>query len=416
MTYVSSIAYVQKPSPSPAALHATSPRLAAAASGARDVFRRVESLVKHCERLAPDEASLADKAADALKSGGHLYVAGEPGFVAEADGRAGGLMMIRPTGPPAVPPRESVLLYGWRTPETLAADRAWLGSARQAGCLVIGIGPEIPSADAAVFNGTLQGLGPDPAIRKNGETFGDLDAIGNTVNLWNFTGELVAALSRRRLTPSIWQSIWVAGAQARNAPRSGHDYDPLLSIQPIPREQLARQYSEAILRSLRHLEESAPQFALAADQLDEIRAKGGHARLYIMAHMVGLEIRGKDDPRLLDPLPDPITPGAIQPGDAVMAIGYAGIPQDVAKEASAAHAPVTWFVAPTPGMQIPDPARDRYIYAQWILGDAAVRLPGYDVGALPPSGVLQLSAYWAVTAAMLAVDTTAAHVTENPAP
>jgi len=66
----------------------------------KSVFQMVEM---HREAL-PRLIAPANATADAVTHGGAFYLAGDKGWIAEGDGRAGGLMMVRPLSalkPPA---------------------------------------------------------------------------------------------------------------------------------------------------------------------------------------------------------------------------------------------------------------------------------------------------------------------------
>ena len=187
-----------------------------------------------------------------------------------------------------------------------------------------------------------------------------------------------------------------SGRQRAKCARIGHAFDPNLTIAPIPQSRLANEYVSYLLQKLHGLEASAPAFAIAAKEIATARADGGQGLVYIDAHMVSREIDGPDDPLHLTTVADP---PKLQKGDALLGLGYMGVPEPVEAAAEAAGVRTTWFVAPTPaGSPVVGPL-SRWIDAGWRPGDFAVRLPGYDVGALPPSGILQLTAYGAVAAA-----------------
>lgn len=365
-------------------------------------FRQVEAIIRECRTETPLAVTMADRAADAINQGGKLYFAGDPGLVSEAVGRAGGLMMAQGLNRPNSGPAHSVVVYGWKSAEEFAADRSWLQSLGAHGFTVLGIGPaSAPPADRVPFQGVLtSGRGSSPMASGIQDSRCGLPALGNAVNLWDFTGELIAAFTRRHKTPTVWQSIWVAGSKERNAPRIGKPFDPLLKIPAIPAGRLSHEYTGFLLNAVHGLEKSVPTFEGAAEDLQAARASGHHARVFIIAHMVESEIGGPQDPHYLEPLNEPVTDASLQPDDAVLALAYVGIPSDVQQAADAAKDDVTWFAAPTPGMAIPSGPRNRWIDARWKPGDAAVKLPGYDVGALPPSGILQLAAYCAAITSM----------------
>lgn len=390
--------------PTPPISYPAPQAIRAASKEASNYLNRVEKLVGQCESLSPRTALLGDGAAEELSKGGTLYIGGDPGLIAEGEGRAGGLMMTQSLKAPSTAPAHSVLLYGWKSPQELAGDLAWLRALKDAGVTVIGIGTHAPDgANTYPFRGVLALHDTDGSVRRGQERFCPVGAMGNAINLWTLTGEIIGGLSRRHLTPTVWQSIWVDGSKERNAPRIGHPFDPLLTIAPIPPGQLAREYTQYLRQALHSLHQSIPQFVDAAEDLQAARRNGKTARLTIVAHMVALEIGGPEDPGYLKMLPDPVTAGSMEAGDSLLGLGYVGIPEDTAKIASDVGVGQTWFVAPGVGTPPTNP-NTRWIDARWKLGDVAVSLPGYDVGALPPSGVLQLTAYWTVNAAMIRLD------------
>jgi len=81
-------------------------------------------------------------------------------------------------------------------------------------------------------------------------------------------------------------------------------------------------------------------------------------------------------------------------GDVIIGLVYAGVSPELWEFAQATGARVVWILAPTDGTEKVLARGDMVINQHWVLGDALVEVPGYDVKILPPSAITQLTIYW----------------------
>ena len=77
-------------------------------------------------------------------------------------------------------------------------------------------------------------------------------------------------------------------------------------------------------------------------------------------------------------------------GDLVVFFGYVSIPRDMLGAVHRARAKAVWIVSPLPQDGDLAETGDVILDQGWTDGDAAVRVPGYDIRILPPSGVVEL--------------------------
>ncbi|MBN1291494.1 MAG: hypothetical protein JXB48_06610, partial [Candidatus Latescibacteria bacterium] len=140
------------------------------------------------------------------------------GFVAEACHRAGGLGFSEPLSDEVNLTAADVVLIGTLDlhPEE---QRAHITAIKQKGTLVIVFGSGessvAPMADFVIDNGLSAGLVPVFDIGTYKPT-GPLAGIANIINMWTYTAELVSACTRQGKMPTLWQSMFVPGAEARN--------------------------------------------------------------------------------------------------------------------------------------------------------------------------------------------------------
>ena len=152
----------------------------------------------------------ADRAADEFVSGGNLWVAGrQADFIAEASGRAGGLMAIVPLGQ-HVPTKHDVILYavpGSFDPGDLKIVDQW----QEQGATVIKF-----SSSAGLYRNHFP-----------------IDTVANIVNLWTWTGEFVAACTRLGKMPILYQSYGLPGGPERGKKYQGKRFHDDLTIEPV---------------------------------------------------------------------------------------------------------------------------------------------------------------------------------------
>jgi len=322
-------------------------------------------------------ATLADsagRAANEFVFGGNLWAGGrQADFIAEACGRAGGLMAIAPLGQRA-PTNHDVILYavpGSLGPEDLKILDEW----------------QVKGATAIKFSS------PAGLYRNHCP----IDTMANVVGLWTWTGELVAACTRLGKMPVLYQSYGLAGGPERGRKYQGKRFHDDLTVKPIPAGVLGREYLDEIDRMLAKIGDAQmPKILRAAGWWEQATS----ATILVTGHIFP---RHAQDPRSL-PLgrfaavpawEDKDLLDANHPPQFVLYVGYQFAPQKLIDQAKAMGVKLVYYdVQPAQG---PEPASNvLYIDPAWPLADGCVTVPGYDVPILPASGVIQAAIYWTI--------------------
>ncbi len=81
-------------------------------------------------------------------------------------------------------------------------------------------------------------------------------------------------------------------------------------------------------------------------------------------------------------------------GDLVLYVGMYEPYGPWVETAHACGAKIVTVVSGTPQRQAEEMGADVNINGCWPFGESVVEVPGYDVKILPPTGVIQSSAYW----------------------
>jgi hypothetical protein len=316
----------------------------------------------------------ADRAAADFAAGGNLRVAGrQADFIAEACGRAGGLMAVAPLGQ-ASPTNHDVILYavpGSPNPEDVKFMDQWQGQ----GAMVIRF-----NSPAGLYRGHAP-----------------VDTVANVMDLWAWTGEFVAACTRLGRMPVLYQSYGLPGGPERGKKYQGQRFHSDVTIKPIPTGVLGREYLDQIERMLAKISETQMPGILKA------AAWWGReisATVLVTGHMFP---RHMQDPRAPCPATFAAVPawedkplldaGHLPP--LVLYIGYQFAPQKLVDQAKALGVKLVY--SDVQAAQPPEPAPNiLYIDPAWPLADGCVTAPGYDIPILPASGVIQAAIYWAV--------------------
>jgi uncharacterized phosphosugar-binding protein len=348
------------------------------------------------QRVTREEA--AEAAAARFVQGGTLWVAGSiPRFDIEWLTRAGGIMPVSVMKTPADVGAADVLVYGC----LLGAEKAdgdLLRQVRARQGLVVAIGPAEQAAtmrEAAQFYLEVT-LAADAPLRPQAAASASIAA------LWAFSGDLVGACTRRGVMPTMWQSVMVPGARERNA-----RYRPLrvhadMTVSPQAAGALGERYLDAVTAALTGLR----------TQQAAIQKAGGALREAVrLKHTVFHANIGHFEPALLLP-PDFAIPLTVLPGkdpdldlakravagDALLAVWYTDQPTTLLKAARAAGVTSACILAANPAETRDPSLADIPLDSQWVIGDAVVEVPGYDVRILPPSGVLNSTIFFAILA------------------
>ena len=316
----------------------------------------------------------AEGAAHEFLSGGILWVGGrQPDFVAEACGRAGGLMAIAPLGQKA-PTNHDVVLYAVPGP-LVGDDLSLLKSWREKGVTVVPF-----CSSAGLFEKNVP-----------------IDTVANAVELWAWTGEFVAACTRRGRMPVLYQSYGLPGGPERAKKYQGKRVHDDLIIQPVGAGVLGGQFLDQVERMLAKLEQTQrPKLLQAARWWKQ----AGSATALVTGHMFPRHGQDPRAPQLCEFTAVPAWEDkdlldAHHPPSFVLYLGYQFPPRRTLEQARTLGVKLVYTdVQPA---QPAEPAGNiLYLEPGWPLADGCVTVPGYDVPILPASGVVHAAIYWTI--------------------
>ena len=345
----------------------------------------------------------AETAAERLAAAGRLWLAGShPGFVAEGHYRAGGLIGAQRLKSPEELREGDVVLCGTLDPAN-EADLTLARAAGEAGACCVAFAPE--AADSPLATEADACFTAAAPIPREGEL--PTASVGMMADLWAFTGELVAALTRRARVPAMFQSVGTPGGRERNEPLLGSMFHPGVTVPPIPPGELSATYLSRVTRRLREMaDDEEPRFAEAGLLAAQALADGRTIYAVPFGHCLPHEMRLPGDPGYCEVLPG--QPSAellrekLREGDVVLYVGYYFLQPEVRDIAQERGAHVVSLVCGTPDSAAAEQGAAINIDTHWPFGDTSIDLPGYDVAILPPSGVIMASAYWMLMAELQA--------------
>ena len=401
----------------PPADHIPSP---CASSFSTEYFTALLGGVEAARNILAQMASPAEEVAERLLDGGRLFIASaRPDFVSEGFVRSGGLMLLEECGADGSGPGPGdAVLLGWTDtePET---ERALLSRLAESGSFIVGIGPQ-PSAKAgraqiAALDALLASTPPLPTdlLRAfDGEAY-PLVSLKNLILLWTFTGELVAALTRRGHMPAMYQSVLVPRARQRNERRGQHRIEAAPEIPPLTPGHLGSAYLDRLSNILHTLakRETAAIEQVARAGTTALR-QGHRICAFLISHFPVHQWGAPGDPPLMHKLSQVHgeTPSTeelereLQQGDLFFFLGYYNRPREAYALAHERGAIIAEIITGPPTDA--GPAPDLIIRPGWPYGDALVTVPQYDIEILPASGIVQTAIYWAVVGTLALSDTT----------
>lgn len=358
-----------------------------------------DALLAHAaylETLLPKMAVSADQVAKRLMEGGSLYVAGERSFISEASGRAGGMMMLSVLQKNSVIKAGDVLFLNASTPEDDLA-KAICERAKEGGAYIVLFAPASPDwaglCDMNVDGAVAEGKGMDAAASP---------ALLNIIGLWTYTGEVVAACTRRGKTPVLFQSGGVPGGQERNAKyrTQGNTEDRRfhrdIAVAPQPKGYIGGLYLAALERQLGSMRGATlAQINVAAEMLASSVRAGGTVHLNAISHFAMYEINGVV-PWAIQPKNVTVTTLAdtVKPNDVYLEVGYFEPNASLLEAVRVAGGKSIQFLCHKPIISREGAQPDLILDMQWSYGDGEVLLPAYDVPILPTSGVMQMAFFY----------------------
>ena len=377
--------------------------------------RYLDTLERKLDEAAariPEITNLAERIAERHERGGLI---GFPwlGTTLEQElfGRAGGLMHIGFDRPwkkerSAEEKANDVVIYAWdAAPKPGDIKRVQADKAK--GLFVIGFGPRadaevVAACDAWVDSGT-----EDLAIGKTHH-------FTNAVNGWVFIAEFVGALTRHGKMPAMWKA-WITadGREWSDRYFGKTQFHEDFKVPPQPPGAIATAYIARIrylVARLQH-DELADLRAFATDIAAELRAgrkttvaSSGHmamswiARFGDAAWAVNHEVHNNVESQMKSFEKD--TPD----GGLILRLDAYGLHRDVAALFERKKQRVMLITSENPRLEYAISASyARRVDMGYAHGDACVWLPGYPIPILPPSGVMQVAAYEALSAEVLAL-------------
>lgn len=352
-----------------------------AASLAADSAPYAQRALDHVQRLTklvPQMTPVAETVAGFLAKDGRFWLAGDPGFVSEAGGRAGGFMMAKPLPKPEDLKAGDVLLIG-APRELTEAERALYQKAADAGACAVELTPEAASL-------SLDPKAPAPTT-----------VPAMVAALWAISGEIVAALTRQGKMPCMYQSVLVPGGREHNAPRQGKAWEETTPA-PVPAGKLGTAYLEALTACLRQFQETQGDQLREAAALAVAAQKAGHTAWFAcLGHLPPYLPKYPWDPAALPFLnmntPEKLTE-QVKAGDVILYIGYYEPYGNWVEAAHAAGAKIVTIVSGTPERKATEMGADLNLDGCWPFGDSVGEVPGYDIKILPASGFMQACQYY----------------------
>ncbi|MFC1551971.1 hypothetical protein ACFL6P_05325 [Candidatus Latescibacterota bacterium] len=407
----------------------------AAVSPAGAYISSVIECANHSESILRDMSAAADDAATRIMNGGRIFVTDDEtifrtgteetkivegggyaypmhddwgGFVAEACDRAGGLRHIKPVPVNGTLTDKDVVLVGTLDLNS-DAQLKQLIEYKDSGALVIVFGSErstvVATADHLIPNGLDTGIVPVMQIGGS-DAVGPMAGIANVINLWTFTAEFVAAITRQGEMPTLWQSMFVPGAAERNEPIGEHLFHPFMRIMPIEPQDLGLQYISAVRDYLENIRSNElPKFKAAGKLCADTISNGGDVVASLIGHFMISQQRMPGYPGLFTTRENEYgseqLEGILDGNDVWLHVGYSYTPERELNYANEIGAQTVCVFTPGPielGEGTPvQPNMDQigiYIDPYWKHGDAVVYVADYDTKIIPTSGVVMISCYW----------------------
>ena len=348
-------------------------------------LERAVIAVDACRDVVPAMQAPAEAAAARLSAGGKLWVSGQPSWVSELTGRAGGIMMVQNLGD-KTPEAGDVVLFaqsdGVALPETLC----------DSGAMVVVFGGPHPEDETTWFDNHAGTAGISPAL-------------ANVIPGWIFSAELVGALTRLGKMPVMFETIGLPGGFPRiyNYQAKGIFWHEPHDVPPIAPGVLGVRYTGAVKSILQRVErEDRQALNTAGAWAAEALASGHQVIVYSMGHFLPEEIDktaiGADFKSGVwnsgftsSPPPD----DTYVRGDAIIHIGYQHPPYGLFEKARAAGARVIYVDILRHRDYVNDPGV-LWIDPMWPWSDACVPIEGYDISVLPPSGIVNSAIAWEI--------------------
>lgn len=307
-----------------------------------------------------------------------------------------------------------VAIYGWDAAPK-PGDLKRIRDDKAKGRMIIGFGIKADPAFAEVAAACDAWIdaGEDSTALANGKRSGKTLHFTNAVNGWVFTGEFVAALTRKGKMPTMWKGWATEGGRVWSEKYFQKvQFHDEFTVPPIPPGELGRRYVARIRAHVGQMRNTdlADIRTMAATIDDELRA-GRKTIVASAGHMVMNYIARFDDSawavnhELHDNVPSQMTDYEKKTPDSalVLRLDAYGLHRTVHDLFQRKKQRVLLLTgeSPDPNFAVPATYQPRVDLA-FAHGDACVWIEGYPIPILPPSGVMQVAAYEAINVEVLA--------------
>lgn len=379
-------------------------------SFAKTYFETLIAGVEGVRSDMPQFVGAAEDVASRLVDGGEIYIASvRPDFTSEGFIRSGGLMMLKEYHVGQTFSTNDVVLVGWTDTECDETEKL-LDGLKKAGAFVVGMGSacEMLVDQVDIFLESRMDVANDVSAPFDNETY-PFVSLQNLVLLWAFTGELVAACSRKGYMPAMFQSVLVPGARQRNADVGSSRFHKTHTVSPVQPDMLGNQYIDKIQACLRAVcDQEVEAIHEVAQACVDVRRGGHDIYAYLISHFPVHQAGAPGDPKFMIPLKilsgetpnDSELENELQAGDLFFFLGYYRRPANAYEIARRLKCQIVEIITGTDAPALEGPEPDYVIHPGWHYTDSLVDVPGYDVRILPASGIMQAAIYWAVLGEM----------------
>jgi len=352
----------------------------------------------------------AEAVASKLIDGGEIYIASvRPDFTSEGFIRSGGLMMLKEYNADQKLSDNDVVIVGWTDTEGDETERL-VADLKKTGAFVVGIGSACGRLGDEVDAFMESKMDLTDAVKA---PFGDVAypffSLQNLILLWAFTGELVAALTRKGKMPAMFQSVLVPGARQRNADIGSSRFHKTHTVSPVPPVLLGNTYLDKIKRCFCTVrDQEGDAISKVANACVNVRRSGHHIHAFLISHFPVHQAGAPGDLGFMVPLEviKGETPDAdelankFKSGDLFFFLGYYRRPAKAYEIARELNCQIVEVITGTDASVLDGSEPDFVIHPGWHYTDSLVDVSGYDVRILPASGIMQAAIYWAVLGEM----------------
>jgi len=370
----------------------------------------------------PKLIAMGERMAELLLDGGNIFPPPVgPVWVSEFSGRAGGLMGLKA---PGYQPDSTKDVAYFDLPDARSWDpskdkvlRALMKGKAQ--LFVIGREEDLCALGSLDrFAGFTGGAAPDAGLYAFDpfRPFAPVRPFDKLVRGWLVAGEMIAACIRGGRMPIIYMSVWLEGANVRNAYFIKHDNTdepwsvPLFHegryIPPLEPGRVSNEFLSVAENILRTLESQQTLLAKAGDWMAETKRAGKRIWTILVGHSYPmiLELPGSPAYPLDWGASNSNLSTAVPPrygeGDVALHLGYS--PVNVARVQRILDRGLRFIYSSPYGRPatLPDHERLLWLDLPWRPTDATVDVPGYSVRILPMSSTAHTMAYFAMLCEM----------------